>query len=237
MIELSIILPVLNEAKFIGQVVQDIIVIMEASGIKYEIILAENGSTDNSLQVLNELAGKHSTIKVCVAPHRGWGIAIQTAFRVVNGDFICHMPSDGQINPTIVPRLWHARESTDIVKIKRVTRENFKRLANSKVYNLIAKLLFGIRLADINGCPKIYKKSHIGELSLISKDSFFDLEMIIKAKILKYKIKEIATDGLNRIGGRSNTNLKTVAEFIRNMLRFKFGAYFSRWISSVSREQ
>lgn len=221
MTELSIILPVLNESGFIANVVKDIINVMDSSGIKYELVLAENGSTDNSLEVLRRLEKQHPTIKVCVAPHRGWGIAVLTGFNVASGEYICHMPSDGQVNHDILHRLWLEREEKTIVQVKRVVRESRMRYLNSKAYNFIGNVIFGVRLVDINGCPKMYHRKCIDEFRLASRDSFIDLEMVAKARKLGYKIKEIPIVGLVRIGGRSNINWKTVIEFLRNMYIFK----------------
>lgn len=220
MTELSLILPVLNEEEFIEKVVMETLAVMDVSGIDYEIILAENGSTDGSLEIMRMLERNHQRVRVCIAPHRGWGIAILTGYSLAKGEYFCHMPSDGQVDPATVPLLFGRRGKNKIVKICRVTRENPLRYWNSKAYNLIANLMFRLNLRDINGCPKLYHRGCIAEINPRSKDSFIDLELQTKAKRRGYRIVEIPTAGLERMGGKSNTSLKTVMEFIRNMLRF-----------------
>ncbi len=221
--ELSLILPVLNEAKFIERVVQDLVRVLDASKIDYQVILVENGSTDNTLDILHTMAQRNPRLTVGVAPHRGWGIAILTAYQLSRGDYLAHMPSDGQIDPQIVPELFaKLRDGTaDIVKVRRVTRESGLRAFVSKTYNLLANFLFHTKLADINGCPKVYPASLLQRIHLTSPDSFIDLEMMFYARRLGLRIEEIPTLGLPRIAGKSNTDVWTVLEFLRNMVKFR----------------
>lgn len=223
MTDLSLILPVLNEEKFIEKVVLETLAVMDASEIDYEILLAENGSTDNSLAIMRRIEGTHPRVRVCIAPHRGWGIAILTGYSAARGEYFCHMPSDGQVDAATVPVLFGQRAKNKIVKICRVTRENAMRYWNSKAYNMIGNLMFRLNLRDINGCPKLYHRTCVQETHPMSKDSFIDLEFQTKAKRRGYRIVEIPTAGLERIGGKSNTSLRTVMEFVRNMLRFFIG--------------
>ncbi len=221
--ELSLILPVLNEADFIDRVVDDVLHVLGKSGIDFELILAENGSTDRSLEVLKKISSKNERVQVCVAPHKGWGIALLTGFKIAEGEYIGHMPSDGQIDPGVIPGIWRRCKADTIAKVHRVERENFLRVVNSKVYNLLANILFGVRTFDINGCPKIYPRGMVEQMKLVSRDSFIDLEMMIKARKWGYKIREVSTISHMRVGGKSNTNWRTVIEFLKNMFNYKFG--------------
>lgn len=221
--ELSLVLPVLNEEDIIEKVVLDIVRALDAAKIDYEILMVENGSDDRSLDVLKALEKKDPRLKALVAPKRGWGIAILTGHKSAKGTFVSHMPSDGQIDPGVLPPLLEKirAKAADIVKIKRVTRENVLRTVNSWCFNKFATLLFWLGVKDANGCPKMYPYRLLEAVKLRSEDSFIELELLVKARRLGLSIYELGTPGLERAGGKSNTNIWTVLEFIRNMIRFR----------------
>ena len=82
---------------------------------------------------------------------------------------------------------------------------------------------------DINGDPKIFPKKYLEVLDLKSSDSFLSSELLIKAKILNLSLKEVHTVSLLRIEGKSTVNFKTIIEFLRNILRYKFGSTLPTW--------
>lgn len=229
--ELSIILPVLNEEDIITSVIKEIRVPLNKAKIDYELILVDNGSTDRSLEVINALSKEDKRIKVVHTSHQGWGRAIILGWNKAEGKYVSHMPSDGQIDPGTLPVLLEALRNNlaDIVKVSRVTRENALRKYNSKSYNFLANLLFGVKTRDTNACPKMFEKKLLNKLALKSLDSFIDLELMSKARYLNMRILEISAFGLQRTGGKSNTSIKTVLEFVGNMFKFKLGEDFSEW--------
>lgn len=223
MIELSLVLPVLNEENLIGQVVSDISLVLKKNKISFELILVENGSTDNTLGVLKSLAKKDKNVRVLVTK-MGYGEAILGGLNKALGKFVGYMPSDGQVNTNVLPKLFAIlkHKEADIVGIQRTTRESFIRKIRSKVFNFLAKNSFGLSAKDINGDPKIFPKTALKILKLESKDSFLSTELLIKAKKLKWRLKEVPTVSLLRTEGKSTVKFKTVLEFLRNIIRYKF---------------
>ena len=141
------------------------------------------------------------------------------------------MPSDGQVNSKVLPILFKiiSKGEADIVGIKRTTRESKVRVIRSKVFNNLTKFLFNLSSKDINGDPKIFPKKYLEVLDLKSSDSFLSSELLIKAKILNLSLKEVHTVSLLRIEGKSTVNFKTIIEFLRNILRYKFGSTLPTW--------
>lgn len=235
MIELSVILPVLNEETIIGPVVKDIQKYLDKVLANYEIILVDNGSVDQSFSVITSMAQQDKHLRAFHLAQKGWGRAIKYGWKNSNGKYVLHMPSDGQIDPKILPILLVSlrHQEADLVKIRRVVRESIIRKANSIIYNLIANLLFQVGTTDTNGCPKIFPKEYVKTLALQANDSFLDLELLAKARVLGLKIKEFPIEGKARVGGKSNTNLLTVIEFLKNMIKFRFSQDFQKWKSSL----
>lgn len=230
--ELSLILPVVNEEDIIETVIAEIIKTFNKMKVDYEIVLVENESEDNSWQVINQLTKQNKRIQA-VKTKRGYGSAIIYGISKSKGKYICYMPSDGQIDVNILPKLWQLTktEQFDVVKIKRIGRESTVRLIRSKIFNLLARLLFRIKIADINGSPRIVLKKNIEKLQLQSTDSFIDTEFAVKAKKLNFKFKEIPMRNLIRIGGKSTVQVATVIEFLRNFYYFRFVDNLCKWQS------
>lgn len=229
-IDLSLVLPIHNQAAIITPVVKEICNVLKKEKINSEIILVENGSKDNTLQILKKLSKKYTNATTIVAK-KGYGSAVLEGLKVAKGKYVSYMPSDGQLDPNLVPLLYKIiiKENYDLVKIKRVTRESTIRYLRSKVFNLLTRLLFKITAEDINGSPRIFERKWLSVLDLQFKDSFIDAEMAVKAYCLKWKIKEISAKTLPRLGGKSTVNFKTVLEFLSNLFHYKFGKDLKRW--------
>lgn len=232
---LSLVLPIHNEEEIIAPVVAEILSVLREAAVAHEIVLVENGSTDGSLTVLRRLAADSGDVVVVVAEAKGWGRAIQAGWRAARGDWVAHMPSDGQIDPAVLPELLDrvASGQADLVKVRRVRRENRLRQYNSWVYNRLARLLFGTESRDVNGCPKVFARVLLDRLQITSADSFLDLELLVKMKFLGIRLAEVPIISRARLGGRSNTSPATTLEFLRNMIAFRWGPSYRRWRQQV----
>lgn len=230
MIDLSLILPVHNEEDIIEPVFKSIYGMLLKMKIGYEIILVENGSADNSLEIIRKLAKNFSNTKVLIAK-QGYGSAIIAGLAKSRGDYVCYMPSDGQVDIELLPKLWHkiTKEKWDVVKIKRVGRESLQRLLISWILSIVIMILFRTPFWDINGDPRIFKKENLSKLDLKYKDSFIDSEFSVKTKLLGLKVHEIKTKTLPRTGGKSTRSIHTFLEFFKNLWEFKTGKSLALW--------
>lgn len=232
---LSIILPVHNEQHIIEATFSEIYKKVKGIEADSEFILVENGSRDETLKVVNKLAKKFADTKVCIAP-KGYGSAIIKGLTMSRGNYICYMPSDGQVDINVFGSLWSlAKEGKwEIVKVKRRGRENLTRTIVSRAFSLIIAILFQLKIIDINGSPRIIKKSDLARLDLKSTDSFIDCELLIKSKRLEWKIKEIPMLNLERMGGQSTRGINTFLEFFSNIYKYRFGDVLDSWNTKVS---
>jgi len=233
---LSVVLPIHNQAGFIQAVVAEIDTYLRSAKINFELILAENGSRDETLSVLHRIARTNPRAHVVVTHKRGFGGAIIDGWAHARGEFVCHMTSTGQIDPKDIVRCLRAvvAGKGDIVKIYRPIRESVLRRVVSRTFNAVARILFGTRVKDINSCPKIFRRDFLSKLELHSRDSFIDLELIVKAHALNLSIVELPTTLRERTGGRSYTSFRTLFEFLRNMIRYRTSPEFAHW-SKVNR--
>jgi glycosyltransferase involved in cell wall biosynthesis len=226
MLEISLILPVHNEALGIIKTHKEMIEILEKMNISYEIIYIENGSTDNSFDILNKIAITDNNIRVYQSKI-GWGNAVRLGIEKSRGKLVCYLVSDGQIEPSIISVLYkkyllNQNPRIGLWKIWRTSRENKLRLINSRIFSLITRLLFNISSLDINATPKLMEAKLLKSISLTAENIAVDLELLISLKKMGVSWIEIPVQSKNREYGESTTKIKTIREMLKWMLEFYF---------------
>lgn len=234
-VELSLVLPVYNQASYIAGVVREIEETLRRARLNYELILAENRSPDNTLEVLQKIARNNPRIRVVESPIKGYGGAIIEGYKVARGRWVAHMGSTGMIEPELVVRCLKVVRNgdADIAKPYRAVRENIVRRLNSFAYNLLANIMFGVKTHDTNSCPKVFSRRWVPVFDLQYRDSFLDLELLAKARLMGLKVVEIPTRHRPRESGKSNTSFRTVLEFVGNMLRFRRERRLQKWWNAL----
>ena len=230
MIELSIILPAHNQADIIEPAFKNFFKSIRKT-VKYcEFILVENGSWDNSLEIVKLIAKTYPDTRFLVT-EKGPGRAVSRGIDNARGKLVCYMASDGQIDLKVFARLWQETTSGkwDLVKIKRITRESLLRSVIQKLFSITMFVVFGMPYLDVNGTPKIFEKSKFRVIALESNDEFLDAEFLIKAVRLGWSIKEVPMKTLARLGGKSKRSVKTFFGFFANIYRFKIGKNLVEW--------
>ncbi len=220
MVDLTVILPVHNESAGIEKNLKTIIAVLKKLKISYEIICMENGSTDITLSVLKSLQKKIKEL-VVMQSQIGWGNAVRKGIQKAGGMYTCYMVSDGQIDPEYIEKLYEIRKHAALVKIWRTTRENGTRLLNSRIYNILARILFGIDTQDVNATPKLLETKLLKSIPLTANNIAVDLELLLALKKRGLTWYEIPAPSLIRDTGSSTTRLKTVWEMVRWMIVFR----------------
>ena len=179
----SIVLPAYNEGKNIGNVIRTI----NGTG-DYEIIVVDDGSKDNTLEVAKKLGC------VCVRLNKnfGKGFACKTGTKLASNENIVFMDSDGQLDAGEIPKMLSALRNCDLAV---GTRSMEDIPVQRKISNSFAKFIMskaaGKKLGDVLcGFRAIRKKDFIG-LELTKKRYEIEAEMIIKAVKSNMKIKEV----------------------------------------------
>jgi glycosyltransferase involved in cell wall biosynthesis len=163
---LSIVIPLLNEEESIDELFHWIAEVMQSNGFLYEIIFIDDGSTDNSWNIIKTLATKHSEVKgIQFLKNFGKSQALHAGFAMAEGDVIITMDADLQDNPEEIPALYKmiSEEGYQLVsgwKKKRYDSILFKNMP-SKLFNLVARKTSGVRLHDFNCGLKAYRKDVI----------------------------------------------------------------------------
>ena len=139
--ELSVVLPVLNEETNVEPLVTRISAALDPSGIEYEVVFVDDGSTDRTVPNLIEMRRKGYPVKIAVLKaHRGQHGAVLAGLSVAGGRFIIVLDADLQDPPEEIPRFLEGlKDGADLVDGYRLTRDaSFARKLSSKLINIIA---------------------------------------------------------------------------------------------------
>jgi glycosyltransferase involved in cell wall biosynthesis len=169
--DLSIVVPLFNEDESLPHLMEWIERVMLANNYSYEVIMVDDGSTDNSWSVIEELRAKNNAVKgIKFQRNYGKSAALNEAFKAVQGDVVITMDADMQDSPDEIPELRRMvlEENFDIVsgwKKKRFDNKLTKNIP-SKLFNAAARRSSGIKLNDFNCGLKAYKKKVVKSIEV-----------------------------------------------------------------------
>jgi glycosyltransferase involved in cell wall biosynthesis len=169
--DLSIVIPLFNEDESLPELAAWIERVMTANNYTYEIIMIDDGSTDNSWNVIQQLSAKNNAIKgIKFQRNYGKSAALNEGFKAAQGDVVITMDADMQDSPDEIPELRNMvlNENYDIVsgwKKKRFDNKLTKNIP-SKLFNAAARRSSGIKLHDFNCGLKAYKKKVVKSIEV-----------------------------------------------------------------------
>ena len=169
-LDLSIVVPIYNEAESIETLVQAIANAVSETNLSYEIICVDDGSKDGSTQVLTDLARRRVDLKaVILRRNYGQTPAMAAGFETAGGKVIVTLDGDLQNDPADIPMLLaKLNEGYDLVSGWRRNRQDaaLTRLLPSKIANIIIAKVTGVRLHDYGCSLKAYRAELIADMNL-----------------------------------------------------------------------
>ena len=210
--DISVIVPLYNEDESLPELSAWIARVMEANRFTYEVIMVDDGSNDNSWQIIESLSTQNPNIKA-IKFRRNYGksAALHCGFQVAQGDVVITMDADMQDSPDEIPALYHMvmQEDYDLVSgWKKKRYDPISKTIPTKIYNATARKFSGIKnLHDFNCGLKAYKNKVIknievyGEMHryipILAKQAGFSK---IGEKVVQHRARKYGTTkfGLNR---------------------------------------
>lgn len=210
---ISAFFPALNEEGTIAKLTQDLLSILNSDFKQHEVIIINDGSTDKTKQIADELRRQNNGyVKVIHHNHSsGYGNALKAGFAAAKYDLIFYTDGDNQFDMNDLHRALSLIDGNDIVVGYRQNRKDAKhRLWLSKGYNLLVRILFGLKLKDIDCSFKLFKRTALERIAIESHGYFIDTEIMVKAKKQGLKIEEFGVKHLPRTFGMSKVQMKHI---------------------------
>jgi len=220
--KISFVIPVYNEAgsllslhKYMSRVVKSIT-------NNYEIIFVDDGSTDDSISIINEIIGyDKKVILIALRGNFGKTAALAAGFDNCSGDIVFTMDADLQDDPEEIPNFLEKIESGfDLVSgYKRHRYDPWTKVAASRMFNLLVRTLTGIKLHDVNCGFKCYKKDVFTEINVYGEMHRF---LPVLAHWKRFKICEIEVKHHPRKFGVSKFGSERIFKGLMDLLTVSF---------------
>lgn len=160
-LDISVIIPLLNEEESLPELHDWIVKVVTKQQLSYEIIMVDDGSRDNSWNIITKLAAQNPNVKgISFMRNYGKSAALHTGFQAANGRVVITMDADLQDSPEEIPELYDmiSNQGYDLVSgWKKKRYDPFTKTLPTKLFNYMTRLFSGIYLHDFNCGLKAYK--------------------------------------------------------------------------------
>jgi glycosyltransferase involved in cell wall biosynthesis len=223
---LSVFFPAYNDSGTIASMV--IRAVKAASDLTpdYEVIVINDGSTDATAEIADELARTYPHVRVVHHPgNRGYGGALQTGFLTATKELIFYTDGDAQYDPAELAALWpQMTAEADLVNGYKISRSDpLHRIIIGRLYHHIVSILFGLTVRDVDCDFRLMRRSIFERIRLEKTSGVICLEMMKKIHDAGFRIVEVPVHHYHRAFGKSQFfNFRRVVKTGADVMRLWF---------------
>ncbi len=201
----STVLPAHNESAAITRTVADLRAVLDRLGRPFEIIVVNDGSTDQTGAIADALAARDSAVRVVHHLHnQGYGAALKSGFAAARLEWVFLMDADGQFDPEELPPFIEAAAGADFVVGYRPARADpGHRALFASIWARMMAVLLGFKVRDVDCAFKLMRRSYLAVIPLEAGGAFLSAELLAKATRAGARIVERPVHHLPRRAGRS----------------------------------
>lgn len=205
--DLSIILPVLNERDNLAELLPRINALMRRQHLDFEVLVIDGGSSDGTQALAASLGAR-----VIQERRRGYAGALETGFAEARAEYIVTLDADLSHEPDFVAKLWRARDQADVIIASRYTRGGmayapFLRRFLSRALNLFMRTLLSMPVRDMSSGFRLYRRRTLEEVQIESRNFEVLEEILVKAYARGFRVFEVPFTYFPRESGRSHARL------------------------------
>ncbi len=205
--DISVILPVLNERENLCELIPSLKSVLEREGLSYEIVVIDGNSTDGTREAAAEIGARVVPERV-----RGYAGALMTGFEEAKGDYLLTLDADLSHDPGFVPKMWRARTRGDIVIASRyvrggVTYNSFIREKLSDVLNWGFRRMLAMPVGDMSSGFRLYRREAIENLEIEARNFEVQEEILVKAYGRGFSVTEVPFTYFPRGAGSSHARV------------------------------
>jgi len=223
----SLVIPVHNEAANMARVIPAARETLDQLADAFEIVLVDDGSTDDTVAVAQaQMGGQVERLRV--VRHRqksGYGITVADGLRDAKGDWVAFIDGDGQFDPRDLSRLAAVSPGADLVAGWRIHRADpWHRAVVSGTFNMLVRLIYGISYRDVDCGFKLMRQEFLELASpILARSALLNTELYFKAQRSGLVIRQVGLEHHPRVAGvRSGGRLVPILRAVRELVRLRW---------------
>jgi len=224
---LSVVMPAHNEEAAIAETIHNVVDALTSWVEDFEVIVVNDGSKDNTGAIVEEITGHDPRVRMIHHPiNQGYGAALVSGFEATTKDLVFFMDSDGQFDIHDLEQFFPFIDEYDAVLGYRIDRQDtWVRKLNALGWKMLVRLVFGLRVRDVDCAFKLYRAKFFREHPLETRGAMINTEILYKFTRAGYSYTQLGVRHLPRHGGRA-TGAKpaVIARAFREMF-----IYASKW--------
>ncbi|TKJ37166.1 MAG: cell wall biosynthesis glycosyltransferase [Planctomycetes bacterium B3_Pla] len=221
MVSISVFFPCYNEQENVGRTIEKALAVLEKLGADFEVIIIDDGSTDDTGRIADDIAGRDNRVRVVHHERNlGYGAALQSGFKAATNELVFYTDGDGQFDISEMPPLLELMEQHDIVTCYRLNRrDSVIRKINGWCWTKLVCLLFGLKIRDIDCAFKLYKREIFDNIELSSTGALIDTEILARAARKGYSMTQKGVHHYPRTAGaQSGANIRVILRAFKELL-------------------
>jgi glycosyltransferase involved in cell wall biosynthesis len=215
---LSVVMPAFQEEGSLEGTLDHTFVVLERLGRSFEVLVCDDGSRDGTPHVLGGLQKRHPRLRILRhRTNQGVGQALKTLYRHALGDWVLFLPADGQVAADQIPRLLRRQDAAVVLGWRHPRRDPLPRLLASWGYNLLVRLLWGLKVRDVDSVV-MYRRDVL-DIDFCSRDLCLPVEILLKAVRRGLPYAEVPIEHHPRRAGRAwGANPRVVLRTLSDLL-------------------
>lgn len=233
---LTVFFPMFNEEKNVGPMIESAIEILPRITKKYEVIVVDDGSTDDTRKIAQKYQRKNQNVKIITHKmNLGYGASLRTGFAAARYDWVFFTDGDQQFDmQELFSFVTFSKKYDVIIGYRKNRAEGWMRHFNASLFKLFIDLLFRLHVKDIDCAFKLIKSDVIRAIHLESDGAMINAEFLYKLKKNHISVKQLPVSHYLRqhgdpSGANFNVIVKAMVEFARMYIKIKSEMLVLRW--------
>jgi len=222
----SLVLPAWNESEVIVKAIAEADAALRLIADDYEIIVVDDGSTDNTSELVAQVAAQNSSVRLVTHnPNRGYGAALRSGFLAATKDLVAFTDADCQFDLTELDRFVLLSKRYDLVCGYRINRKDSAlRCLYSRVYNQLVRVLLRTEVRDVDCAMKMFHRGVVKNINITGNGFLVNSEILTQAKQQGYSVVEVGVTHRPRTEGTSTVSISHIPKVLMNLARYWWNA-------------
>lgn len=231
MTSITVAMPAYNEAENIEAMIKDVIQVMGPLADDYEVIVVDDGSRDDTAEVVRSLEQRYSQVRLVQHEvNQGYGAAVFSGLTSASKDLVFFTDSDRQFDLQEIEKLLDLIDKADLVVGYRTPRRDpFMRKLNGWGWSLLVTLFFGYTARDIDCAFKLMRRQVIERIKdkVVSRGATFSAEFLVRARRAGFHIREVPIHGHRpRVAGSpTGARPDVIIRAFKELVRFRIALW------------